>query len=99
MLEFCTDSCIVRVVAYEVEVEPGVLRSLRGIAEVDRARIGKKLDSLAENPRPHGAEKMTDASGWKLRVGDYRIVYRIDDPLSLVTVTRVSHRRDVYRRR
>ena len=85
--------------AYEVEVEPGVLKSLRGIAEVDRARIGKKIDSLGENPRPHGAEKMTDAGGWKVRVGTYRIVYSIDDPLSLVTVTRVSHRRDVYRRR
>jgi mRNA interferase RelE/StbE len=81
-------------VAYDIEVEPGVLKSLRGIAEVDRAKVIKKIDSLGENPRPHGVEKLTDVEGFRVRVG----VYRIDDPLELVLVTRVSHRRDVYRR-
>ena len=49
--------------------------------------------------RPHGAEKLIGAIGWRIRSGDYRIVYRIDDRLGLIVITRVSHQSDVYRRR
>lgn len=81
--------------AYEVELEPGVLKRLRGIREVDRVRIAKKIKGLREDPRPAGVEKLTGVAGWRIRSGDYRNVYRIDDPLRLVIVTRVSHRSDV----
>lgn len=85
--------------AYDVELEPSVLKDLRGITAIDQARIVAKIESLGETPRPHGVEKLTAVDGYRVRVGDYRIVYRIDDLEEMVIVTRVSHRSDVYRRR
>ena len=57
-----------------------------------------RILSLRDEPRPHGVRKPAGASeGWRLRVGDHRIVYRIDDDARTVTVVRVKHRREAYR--
>jgi mRNA interferase RelE/StbE len=61
--------------------------------------VQQHLKSLADNPRPYGAEKLTNQEGYKLRVGVYRILYTIDDKTQTITVYRVKHRREAYRQR
>ena len=63
------------------------------------ARIASRLESLTSNPRPPGCKKLAGGDKeWRIRVGDYRAVYAIDDALMLVEVTRIRHRSDVYKR-
>ena len=59
--------------------------------------IKKKILSLSANPRPFGAIKITQEEGYRLRVGDYRILYRIDDKFKGVVIYRVKHRKEAYR--
>jgi mRNA interferase RelE/StbE len=64
----------------------------------DSLRIISRLESLAENPRPPGCAKLEGASRlWRIRVGNYRVVYEIDETSRTVDVSIVRHRRDVYR--
>ena len=60
-------------------------------------KIKKKILSLSANPRPFGAIKLTQEEGYRLRVSDYRILYRIDDKLKEVIIYRVKHRKEAYR--
>ena len=61
-------------------------------------RIRPAIAALAGEPRPHGCEKLKGSEGfYRIRVGDYRVVYHVDDDETIVTVTRIKHRRDVYR--
>lgn len=61
-------------------------------------RINERILKLRENPRPPGVRKLQGAvEGWRIRVGDYRVIYQIDDAEQKVTIVRVRHRRDVYR--
>jgi mRNA interferase RelE/StbE len=63
------------------------------------ARIVRRLENLASNPRPSGCKKLRGGDDeWRIRVGDYRVVYTIDDAKLLVEVTRIRHRSDVYER-
>ncbi len=63
------------------------------------ARLFLRIESLADNPRPPGCKKMQGGDRqWRIRVGDYRAVYTIDDAALLVEITRIRHRRDVYER-
>jgi mRNA interferase RelE/StbE len=62
-------------------------------------RLERAVDALAGNPRPLGCMKMAgSANQWRIRVGDYRVIYAIDDNAQEVTILRVGHRRHVYRR-
>ena len=72
-------------------------RELEAIPSVFGERIERAILRLAEDPRPAGVKKLRSGVGWRIRVGDYRVVYEIDDRASDVTVTKVRHRRDVYR--
>ena len=86
--------------AYQIELEPKVLRELRDFQRGDLERIMSRIRGLADEPRPSGCEKLTGMSNaWRIRSGNYRIVYTVDDARAIVTVTRVGHRREVYRRR
>lgn len=86
--------------AYTVEIQIRALKELAAIAEPDRSRIAARIDGLSEDPRPAGAVKLADgANAWRIRSGDYRIVYLVEDAIRVVTVTRIGHRREVYRRR
>ncbi len=60
-------------------------------------RVVKAIDSLKQNPRPQGIKKLFMDDGWRIRVGDYRVLYTIDDKQKVVTVYRVKHRKEVYR--
>jgi len=74
-----------------------VAKDLRAIAKKDVARILRRFDQLAENPRAPGAEKLTDQDRYRIRQGDYRIIYEICDDILVVIIVQVGNRRDVYR--
>lgn len=61
------------------------------------ARISKRILSLEDNPRPSGAKKLAGREEYRLRIGDYRVLYAIDDEEDAITVFAVVHRREVYR--
>ena len=61
------------------------------------ARILKRIEGLADDPRPEGCEKLTDRERYRIRQGDYRIVYEVQDDARFVTVVKIAHRREAYR--
>jgi mRNA interferase RelE/StbE len=64
-----------------------------------QTRLARQIDSLAENPRPHGAKKLAGEEGlYHVRAGDYRVIYQIQDKILLVLIVRLGHRSEVYRR-
>jgi mRNA interferase RelE/StbE len=72
---------------------------MRKLQLQDRRRVQAILQILADEPRPPAAKKLVDSVEWRVRVGDYRIIYRIDDGALVVLVVDVAHRREVYRGR
>jgi len=83
---------------YEVLLERRVERELKRLPAGAFGRVIQHLQSLAENPRPHGCRKLVGSqSDWRIRVGEYRVVYEIDDEAEVVRVMRVRHRKDIYR--
>lgn len=84
--------------AYTVEFTARAARDFRAIARKDQERIGKRIDGLAENPRPYGVRKLEGEEDlYRIRVGDFRIIYLIEDRRLVVVVIRIGNRRDVYR--
>ncbi len=82
---------------YRVEIRRQAVKVLSRIDRRDRRRIQQAIDGLAENPRPAESKKLRSRDGWRLRVGVYRILYRIEKERLLVLVVKIGHRRDVYR--
>ena len=82
---------------YEVELRRHVTKSLDRLKEPDFSRIITELSEIEQNPRPKGVEKLRGTELWRIRVGDYRLVYQISDETRKIIVVRVGHRRDVYR--
>lgn len=72
-------------------------RALYELPSVMRERINAQLESLRDNPRPRGTRKLKGREQYRIRVGDYRILYTIDDPDNLVTINFIEHRREAYR--
>jgi mRNA interferase RelE/StbE len=85
---------------YQIDFLPSARKELSSLPRDAQERIGKKIDFLSINPRPHGVEKLEGKrdSFYRLRVGDYRILYEIQDEILLILVIKVGHRREVYRR-
>jgi mRNA interferase RelE/StbE len=83
--------------AYTVRLKPRAERDLDRLPFDVVRRIWRKLLSLEEEPRPTGSSKLEGTDGYRLRVGDYRIVYLVDDRARVIEVVRVAHRREVYR--
>jgi mRNA interferase RelE/StbE len=83
---------------FEVFLERGVEKDLRRLPESIHDRIVRAVDALSRNPRPPGCRKLTGSENdWRIRVGDYRVIYEIADTKRIVRVNRVRHRREVYR--
>ena len=83
---------------YEVRLHREAERSFRKLHEPLRARVVAAIDALAVEPRPAGATRLAGRDDYRIRVGDHRIVYAIDDATATVVIARISHRREVYRR-
>jgi mRNA interferase RelE/StbE len=84
---------------YNVALTSSAERELKRLSGRLIAHIALRLEKLASNPRPPGCKKLKGGDKeWRIRVGDYRVVYTIDDANSLVEVTRIRHRSEVYGR-
>jgi len=83
---------------FEVVFKRSVKKDLRGIPKKDIRRILARIEALADDPRPPGAEKLTGLERYRVRQGAYRILYEVQDQRLVVVVVKVGHRRDVYRR-
>lgn len=85
---------------YRIEFAPAAARQLRKLDPQARRRIQAAIELLATQPRPPGATQLVGGGGeWRVRTGDYRIVYQVFDDRLLVLVLALGHRRDVYRAR
>jgi mRNA interferase RelE/StbE len=84
-------------VLYRIEVSNTSHQQIRRLPEQTQERINQAIAHLAENPRPLGVKKLTAREGYRIRVGDYRILYQIDDAAKLVIIYRIAARGDVYR--
>jgi mRNA interferase RelE/StbE len=83
---------------YEVYLERSAERDLKRLSGDDFHRIIFHIESLAKKPRPLGCRKITGSKNdWRIRVGDYRIIYEIDEGEKAVRIMRVRHRREAYR--
>jgi len=82
---------------YELRFKPSVARDLRGIPPADVRRILTRMEGLRDDPRPPGCEKLSAQERYRLRQGNYRILYSVADAERVVEVIKVGHRRDVYR--
>ena len=84
---------------YLLTIKSAAERDLDRVPRRDYERIRPAIENLAVEPRPHQSIKMTARNEYRLRVGDYRVLYTIDDRRQIVVIVGVSHRRDVYRDR
>ena len=84
---------------YRIELRPAAAHALKKIPRRDQDRIRGAITLLAEDPRPPASRALSGRPGYRVRVGDYRILYTIDDGVLLVVVVTIGHRRDVYERR
>lgn len=82
---------------YSLKIIRNGQKDLDGIKGEDFDIIKNRLLSLAENPRPFGCKKLTNEEGYRIRSGNIRILYRIDDAAKEVIIYRIKHRRDAYR--
>ncbi|WP_054773033.1 type II toxin-antitoxin system RelE family toxin [Methylogaea oryzae] len=82
---------------YELRIRPSVAKDLRDIPPADVRRILARIEALQNDPRPAGAEKLSAQERYRLRQGNYRILYTVADAEVVVEVVKVGHRRDVYR--
>ena len=82
---------------YRVTILRRAQKELGALGDDPYSRVRDAIGGLAEDPRPSGCLKLTGRDGWRIRIGNYRVVYEIDDSAHLVTVLHVGHRRDVYR--
>ena len=84
--------------SYRIEVAPAAQRALRKIRGPMRRRIEGAILLLAQDPRPPAARRFVDEPAYRVRVGDFRIIYEIRDDVLLVVSVTVGHRRDIYSR-
>lgn len=83
---------------YKIVFRRSVYKDLRTIPKADVKKILAKINTLADNPRGTGCEKLSDDERYRVRQGNYRIIYAIEDDRLIVIVVKVGHRRDVYER-
>lgn len=84
---------------YRVELTTAAARQVRKLPRPVRERVLDAIDELGGDPRPHGVKKLSgEQTAWRIRIGEYRVIYDVFDSELLVTVVRTAHRREVYDR-
>ena len=83
---------------YRIELRPAAIRALKGIHPEDKERVQGAIALLGQDPRPPKAIALSGRPGYRVRVGDYRIIYTIQDDVLLVVVVNLGHRRDIYQK-
>ena len=82
---------------YKIQIPSSVIKQLKKIPERDRVRIIKAIDNLAIEALPPDTKKLKGFDFYRIRAGDYRIVYSIEDKELVILIIKVAHRKDVYR--
>ena len=83
--------------SYVVEVKPSARKELEALPDNVLSRVITKIELLSQHPRPAGCKKLKGYKDqWRIRIGDWRVLYIIEDTAKLVSVTRIAHRREVY---
>jgi mRNA interferase RelE/StbE len=85
------------VASYRLQIKPSAVKDLEAITLKDRKRLVARIRGLAKDPRPHGCDKLSGHEKYRVRQGNYRILYSIDDAEGKIVIVKVGHRRDVYR--
>jgi mRNA interferase RelE/StbE len=83
---------------YKLVFRRSVAKDLRRLPNKDVARIVKRINELSENPRDFACEKLTEQERYRVRQGDYRIIYEIHDDVVVIEIVQVGHRREIYRK-
>lgn len=83
--------------SYKIQILRRAQKELAQLSRDDFERARLAIERLAENPRPSGCKKLAGREGWRIRAGDYRVIYDIDDDGQTATVVHVGHRRDIYK--
>ncbi len=83
--------------SYRIEVKRSAAKEIADLPKSDCQRVVAKLRALADEPRPHGCEKLTGEDKYRVRQGNYRILYEIDDYSNTLTIVKVGDRKEVYR--
>ena len=83
---------------YRIEIAPAAVRALRKVPGAMRGRLEAAILLLAEDPRPPASRRMAGGPAFRVRIGDYRIIYEVREDVLLVSVVTLGHRRDVYSR-
>jgi len=86
------------VASYNLLIKASAAKELEALPRKDRTRIAAKIEGLADNPRPPGSEKLSGEEKYRLRQGDYRVLYSIQDTSTTVTIVKIGQRREIYRR-
>jgi len=82
---------------YQIELRSRAQRILDRLPKTDFRALIEAIKELAQTPRPRGVEKVKSTGLWRIRQGDYRIIYAIDDNRQIIIIVRVGHRREIYR--
>lgn len=84
---------------YSVSLRRSALKELQSLPKTAVQKVGGAIDKLAENPRPDGVKKLkgSEEDLYRIRVGDFRIVYSIEDEIKIVDIRKIGHRKDIYR--
>jgi mRNA interferase RelE/StbE len=85
------------VAKYELLLRPSVKKDVKDIPKEDLQRIMERIGTLCDDPRPMGSIKLSGQNYYRIRQGDYRIIYEIEDAQLIVIVVRIGHRREIYR--
>jgi mRNA interferase RelE/StbE len=85
------------VASYSLLIKPSALKELEAVHPKDRRRIVTRIEGLSADPRPHNCEKLSGLEHYRVRQGDYRVIYNVDDEAQTVVIVKIGHRRDVYR--
>ena len=81
---------------YKVEIKKSAQKEIENLPSVILKKIVAKIQTLSSEPRPNGSKKLTSDEKYRLRVGDYRILYSIEDDKLIIFVVKVGHRKSVY---
>jgi len=83
--------------AYRIEVTPRARKDLKALSMRERKRVGNQIDALKDNPRPQGCRKLKGREDfYRIQVGDYRVVYQIEDEVLLILLVRIGDRKEIY---
>jgi mRNA interferase RelE/StbE len=82
---------------YSILILRSAQKELSELPRITYERVKDSIRKLADTPKPRGSRKLSGRDGWRIRVGDYRVIYEIDNCNHSVTILHIGHRRDVYR--